>query len=61
VAHSCNLSYSGGRDQEHHNSKSAQKNNLQDLITKKEKPTTKKRFAQGISPEFKPHYNKNKR
>jgi hypothetical protein len=40
VAHACNPSYSGGRDQEDHSSKSAQANSSQDpilktLITKK--------------------------
>jgi hypothetical protein len=35
VAHACNPSYSGGRDQEDHGSKSAQVNSLQDHISKK--------------------------
>jgi hypothetical protein len=34
VAHACNSSYSGGKDQENHSSKSAQGNNLQDPISK---------------------------
>jgi hypothetical protein len=35
VAHACNPSYSGGRDQEDCGSKPAQANSLQDLISKK--------------------------
>jgi hypothetical protein len=34
VAHTCNPSYSGGRDQEDHGSKPAQANNLGDPILK---------------------------
>jgi hypothetical protein len=40
VAHACNPSYSGGRGQEDHGSKSAQANSFQDPILKK--PFTKK-------------------
>jgi hypothetical protein len=40
VAHACNLSYSGGSDQEDHGLKPAQANSSQDPISKK--PTTKK-------------------
>jgi hypothetical protein len=40
VAHSYNPRYSGGRDQEDHDSKPAQANTLQDLIS--ENPITKK-------------------
>jgi hypothetical protein len=39
VAHACNPSYSGGRDQEDHGLKPAQANSLQDPILKK--PFTK--------------------
>jgi hypothetical protein len=53
VAHSCNPSYSGGRDQE-------------DLF--EASPTTKKAsqkrdggVAQGVDPEFKPQYCKKKK
>jgi hypothetical protein len=35
VAHSCNPSYSGGRDQEDHSSNPARANGLQDPISKK--------------------------
>jgi hypothetical protein len=34
VAHACNPSYSGGRDQEDHSSKLAQANSLRDPISK---------------------------
>jgi hypothetical protein len=34
VAHTCNLSYSGGRDQEDHGSKPAQANSSRDPILK---------------------------
>jgi hypothetical protein len=34
VAHTCNPSYSGGRDQEDHDSKPAQANSSQDPISK---------------------------
>jgi hypothetical protein len=44
VAHACNLSYSGGRHQEDHSSKSAQENNSQNPILKK--TNHKKRLAE---------------
>jgi hypothetical protein len=61
VAHACNPSYSGGRDQEDHSSKPAWANRLQDAILKK--PITKEKIkraggvVQGIGPEFKPQYH----
>jgi hypothetical protein len=61
VAHTCNPSYSGGRDQEDHGSKPAQAKSSQDLL--KKKTFTKKRVcgvAQGVGPEFKPQYCKKK-
>jgi hypothetical protein len=53
VAHTCSLSYSGGRDQEDYSSKPAQENTLQDPNPKK--PKTKKGWwsGQGVGPEFK--------
>jgi hypothetical protein len=51
VAHTCNPSYSGGRDQEDHGSKPAWVNSFQDPISKKD--FTKR-------AEFKPQYSKNK-
>jgi hypothetical protein len=51
VAHTCNPSYSGDRDQEDHGLKSAWANSLQDPISKK--PSTIKKaggVAQGVGP-----------
>jgi hypothetical protein len=61
VAHTCNPSYSGGRDQEDHSSKPAWKNTSQDPILKI--PITKRAggVAQGEGHEFKPHYSKKKK
>jgi hypothetical protein len=58
VAHTCNPSYSGGRDQEDHGSKPAQANSSQDPVLKI--PNTKRAggVAQGLGLEFKPHYYK---
>jgi hypothetical protein len=74
VAHACNPSYSGDRDQEDHGLKPAQANSSQDPISKK--PITKKQnkknhqknpsqkrageVTQGVGPEFKPQYKKKK-
>jgi hypothetical protein len=55
MAHTCNLSYSGGRDQKDHGSKPAQANSSRDPIWKKF--ITKKRagrVAQGVGSDFKP-------
>jgi hypothetical protein len=46
VAHACNLSHSGGRDQEDHGSKPVQANSSQDAITKI--PNTKKRLVERL-------------
>jgi hypothetical protein len=53
MVHTCNPSYSGGRDQEDHGWKP-------DPISKK--PIKKKAggIAQGVGPEFKSQYHKNK-
>jgi hypothetical protein len=62
VAHACNASYSGGRDQEDCSSKPAWANSLQDPISKKS--TTKKRgggVPQRVDPEFKPQYHQKKK
>jgi hypothetical protein len=48
VAHACNPSYSGGRDQEDCGSKPGKTNNLQDPISKK-KSITKKGWWSGSS------------
>jgi hypothetical protein len=54
VSHAFNPSYSGGRAQEDHGSKSAQANSSWDPILKI--PITKRAIgmAQGEGPEFKP-------
>jgi hypothetical protein len=66
MAHTCNPSYSGSRDQEDHGSKPAQANSSTDPISKT--PNLKKR-AGGVAqvvdclpthvqrPEFKPQYH----
>jgi hypothetical protein len=61
VAHACNPSYSGGRDQEEHSLKPAWANSSQNPISKI--PNTKRAsgVAQGIGPEFKPRYCKRKK
>jgi hypothetical protein len=52
VAHACNPSYSGGRDQEYLGSELSQKD-----------PSQKRagRVAQGVGPEFKPQYCQKKK
>jgi hypothetical protein len=62
VAHACNPSYSGGRDQEDCSSKPAQANSSQDPISKI--PNTKKwagGVAHGVGSEFKTQYCKKKK
>jgi hypothetical protein len=61
VTHSCNPRYSGGRDQEDHDSKPVQANSSEDPILKN--PFTKKGaggVAQSVGPEFKSQYHKKK-
>jgi hypothetical protein len=57
VAHTCNPSYSGGRDQEARCLKPARENSSQDLISKKN-PSQKRAggVAQDVGPEFKSQY-----
>jgi hypothetical protein len=57
MAHAWNPNYSGGRDQEDCGSKPAQANSSLDPITKKEGAGG---MAQGVGPEFKSQYCKNK-
>jgi hypothetical protein len=61
VAHACNPSYSGGRDQEDHGLKSAQANSSPDPFSKI--PNTKRTggVAQGEGPEVKPQFKKKKK
>jgi hypothetical protein len=67
VAHTCNPSYSGNRDQEDCGSKPAKANGSLDPISKqtnKQKPLQKNRadgVAQDVGPEFKPQYCKRKK
>jgi hypothetical protein len=52
VAHTCKPSYSGGKNQKDHGSKSARENSLRDPISKN--PHHKKGLVdQGVGPEFK--------
>jgi hypothetical protein len=62
VAHTCNPSYSGGRDQKDHGLKPAPgKWFMRPYLEKK--PLTKRAggVAQGVGPEFKPQYHKKKK
>jgi hypothetical protein len=61
VAHTCNCSYSGGRDQEDCGSKPAQANSLRDPISKK-KPSQKRAggVTKGVGTELKSQYQKKK-
>jgi hypothetical protein len=56
VAHTCNPSNSGGRDQEDRGSKPAWANSLQDPILKKKSQKRGGGVAQGVGLEFKPQY-----
>jgi hypothetical protein len=58
MAHACDPSYSGGRDQEDRGSKPAQANSLQDSISKI--PNQKKK-GWWSGPEFKPQHRKKKK
>jgi hypothetical protein len=62
MAHACNSSYSGGRDQEDSSSKPAHTNSSLRLYL--EKTHYKKRaggIVQGVDTEFKPQYHKKKK
>jgi hypothetical protein len=61
MAHACNPSYSGRREQEDHSSKPAWANSLQNPISKI--PNTKRAggVAQGVGSELKPWYHKKKK
>jgi hypothetical protein len=61
VAHACNPSYSGGRDQEFCGSKPAWGNYLQDSILKKTITKRAGGVAQGVGPEFNPSNKKRKK
>jgi hypothetical protein len=57
VAHSCNPSYSGGRDQETHGSKPDQANGSPDPILKKLHKKGLMEWLKAKDPEFKPQYH----
>jgi hypothetical protein len=57
VAHGCNPSYSGGRDQEDHGSKTAWANSSWDPILKKKLQNRSGEVAQGVGPDFKPQHH----
>jgi hypothetical protein len=65
VAHACNHSYSGGRDQEDPSSKPALANKWRDPILKNKITKRGEGFAsevaEGVGPEFKPQYHKKKK
>jgi hypothetical protein len=54
VAHACNPSYSGGRDQKDRGLKPAQANRSLDPILKNPSEKRAGGVAQGVGPEFKP-------
>jgi hypothetical protein len=58
VAHNCNPSYSGSRDQEDQGSKSARQIVPQDSILKNPSKNKAGGVAQGEGPEFKPQSRK---
>jgi hypothetical protein len=62
VAHACNPSYSGGRDQEDNSLKPAQANSSMRPCLEKN-PSQKRAggVAQGVGPEFKPQYGEKKK
>jgi hypothetical protein len=56
MAHACNPSYLGGRDQKDHSSKPAWANRLRDSISKISITKKAGGVAQSVGPEFKPQY-----
>jgi hypothetical protein len=61
VAHFCNPSYSGGRDQEDRGSKPALANSSRPCLEKTLHKKRAGRMAEGEGPEFKPKYYKKKK
>jgi hypothetical protein len=61
VAHVCNPSYSGGRDQEDLGLKPAQANSSQPYFETNPSPKRADEVAQGVDLEFKPLYCKKKK
>jgi hypothetical protein len=63
VAHTCNPSYSGGKDRENHGSKPAQAN-ISTRSYLEKNPSEKKKgcwSGQGVGAEFNPQYHKKKK
>jgi hypothetical protein len=58
VAHTCNPSYTGGREEEDCSSKPAQANSSERTYFKTTLHKKAGRVAEGVSPEFKPQYRK---
>jgi hypothetical protein len=58
VAHACNPSYLGCRDQEDGGSKPAPAHSFHDPISKNPSQKRAGGVAQGVGPEFKPQYRK---
>jgi hypothetical protein len=61
VAHACNPSYSGGRDQEDHSSKPPGQIVQETLSQKKSSQKKGCGVAQSVDPEFKPQYHTKKK
>jgi hypothetical protein len=61
VAHACNPSYSGGRDQEDSSLKLAWANSLQDPILKNPSQNRAGGVAEGEGSKLKPQYSKKKK
>jgi hypothetical protein len=61
VAHTCNSSYSGGKDQEDRGLKPARQIVLKTLSQKYPTQKGAGRVAQGVGPEFKPQYQQKKK
>jgi hypothetical protein len=57
VAHACNPSYSGGRDQEDCSSKTVRANSLRDPLEKNPSQQRAVGVAQGVGSDFKPQYH----
>jgi hypothetical protein len=60
IAHACDPSYPGGRDQGDHGSKPAQANGSQELILKTFNTKRAGGMVQGVGREFELQYSKNK-
>jgi hypothetical protein len=61
VGHTCNPSYSGGRDQEDHGSKTVWANSSRDPVSNNPSQERAGGVAQGVGPEIKPSTTKKKK